>query len=181
MKLVERAAHSIWAKPFAEILPRMCSLFQIAHLFYFVDWDKTHKLTIATAVKYFSSATSTAIIRVSRNHYRLVWAALTFINHFPKPVNAPCVIQVIRVSGTIRKAEEEAIRRARDNVQRARRVSDGKHTQSIIPEDTENGDKSHDGYEDITLLNGAAIDEEDTGTLVERDIESDVSSYDVDG
>jgi len=49
----------------------------------------------------------------------LVWAALTFITHLSKPLDQPCVIQVVRVSGTIRKAEEEAIRRARLSIRRA--------------------------------------------------------------
>jgi ribonuclease P/MRP protein subunit POP5 len=78
------------------------------------------------AVKYVSTATSTAIIRVSRAHYRLVWAALTFTTKLPNPVNEPCVIQVVRVSGTIKKAEEEAIRRARLSIVRARRAAEGK-------------------------------------------------------
>ena len=33
----------------------------------------------------------------------------------------PCVIRVVRVSGTVRKAEEEAVRRARGDILRARR------------------------------------------------------------
>ena len=37
-----------------------------------------------------------------------------------------CVFQVVRVSGTIRKAEEEAIRRARDMVLKARRMTEAK-------------------------------------------------------
>ncbi|SMQ53763.1 unnamed protein product [Zymoseptoria tritici ST99CH_3D7] len=77
-------------------------------------------------VKYMSSATNTAIIRVSRAHYRLVWAALTFTTKLPNPVNESCVIQVVRVSGTIKKAEEEAIRRARLSIVRARRAAEGK-------------------------------------------------------
>ncbi|KAH7043212.1 Rpp14/Pop5 family-domain-containing protein [Macrophomina phaseolina] len=75
------------------------------------------------AVKYFSPATSTAIIRVSRNHYRLVWAALTFLTRLPHPVNQDCVAQVVRVSGTIRKAEEEAIRCAKQAILQARRTA----------------------------------------------------------
>lgn len=75
------------------------------------------------AIKYFSPATSTAIIRVSRNHYRLVWAALTFLTHLPHPVNQDCVAQVVRVSGTIRKAEEEAIRRAKQAILQAKRAA----------------------------------------------------------
>lgn len=74
-------------------------------------------------VKYFSAATNTAIIRVSRDHYRLVCAALTFTTHLPKPVERACVMQVVRVSGTIKKAEEEAIRRARLSIKRAQWAS----------------------------------------------------------
>ncbi|KJX94680.1 rpp14 protein family [Zymoseptoria brevis] len=77
-------------------------------------------------VKYISSATNTAIIRVSRAHYRFAWAALTFTTKLPNPVNESCVIQVVRVSGTIKKAEEEAIRRARLGIVRARRAAEGK-------------------------------------------------------
>ena len=76
-----------------------------------------------TAVKYFSPATSTAIIRVSRDHYRLVWAALTFTTRLLKPIDQACVMQVVRVSGTIKKAEEEAVRRARLSIRRAQRAS----------------------------------------------------------
>lgn len=38
-------------------------------------------------------------------------------------MNQPCVFQVVRVSGTIKKAEEEAIRRARLSIRRAQRTS----------------------------------------------------------
>ncbi|KAK5692964.1 RNA-binding protein pop5 [Elasticomyces elasticus] len=77
------------------------------------------KVAGSLQVKYFSQATSTAIVRVSRDHYRLVWAALTFATRLPNPVGQSCVIQVVRVSGTIRKSEEEAIRRARLSIRRA--------------------------------------------------------------
>ena len=69
---------------------------------------------------YLSTATSTAIVRVSRDHARLVWAALSFVTRLPKPYEDTCVIHVVRSSGTIRLAEEEAIKRARDFVRRAR-------------------------------------------------------------
>ncbi|OQO09554.1 hypothetical protein B0A48_04956 [Cryoendolithus antarcticus] len=69
-----------------------------------------------------ASGSLIAIIRVARAHYRLVWAALTFITNLPKPLSQPCVVQVVRVSGTIRKAEEEAIRRARLAIRQAQRV-----------------------------------------------------------
>jgi ribonuclease P/MRP protein subunit POP5 len=68
-------------------------------------------------VMYFSPATSTAIVRCPRASYRLVWAGLTFVDSLPGPRRGgereACVIRVVRVSGTVRKAEEEAVRRAR--------------------------------------------------------------------
>jgi ribonuclease P/MRP protein subunit POP5 len=72
-------------------------------------------------VIYFSPATSTTIIRVAREHFRMVWAALCMTTRLPKPLQAtPCVFTVVRTSGTIRKAQDEAIRRAREAVRRAR-------------------------------------------------------------
>lgn len=76
-------------------------------------------------MKYFSPATSTAIVRCPRAHYRLIWAALTFINRIPlskkHPEFVPCVFQVVRVSGTIKKSEEEAIKRARAAIIKAKK------------------------------------------------------------
>lgn len=67
------------------------------------------------AVKYLSLATSTFIIKCSRAHYKLLWAALTFMDHVPTRDGRgrSCIYRVVRVSGTIRKAEEEAIRQAK--------------------------------------------------------------------
>ncbi|RYP53779.1 hypothetical protein DL769_010468 [Monosporascus sp. CRB-8-3] len=65
-------------------------------------------------VKYLSPATSTFILRINRSYYRLVWAALTFMTCVPVRNGKPCTFRVVHVSGTIRKAEEEAVRRARD-------------------------------------------------------------------
>jgi ribonuclease P/MRP protein subunit POP5 len=71
-------------------------------------------------VMYFSPATSTAIVRCPRASYRLVWAGLTFAGSLPGARRGgereACVIRVVRVSGTIRKAEEEAVRRARREI-----------------------------------------------------------------
>lgn len=81
----------------------------------------------ASVVKYLSPATSTLIIRCPRAVYRLVWAALTYMNSVPATTNVKnsretrgAVFRVARVSGTMRKAEEEAIRRARREVLRAK-------------------------------------------------------------
>lgn len=59
-------------------------------------------------VKYLSRTTSTAIIRVSRDHFRLAWAALSYITHIG---STNVIVRVMRVSGTIKKCEQEAIRR----------------------------------------------------------------------
>lgn len=75
-------------------------------------------LASSLSIKYFSNATSTAIVRCPRAHYRLAWAALTFVTELPPqnkrgPSGENCVFRVVRVSGTIKKVEEEAVRRAR--------------------------------------------------------------------
>jgi ribonuclease P/MRP protein subunit POP5 len=71
-------------------------------------------------VMYFSPATSTAIVRCPRASYRLVWAGLAFVGSLPGARRGgereACVIRVVRVSGTVRKAEEEAVRRARREI-----------------------------------------------------------------
>jgi ribonuclease P/MRP protein subunit POP5 len=73
-----------------------------------------------STVNYWSPSTSTAIIRCPRDHYEMVWAALTYVTHLPKPLLLPVVIRVIRVTATIRKAEEEVIRRSQLIIQRAK-------------------------------------------------------------
>lgn len=50
----------------------------------------------------------------------MVWAALTYITRLPKPVDLPVVVRVVRISGTIKKAEEEVIRRSQHIIKRAR-------------------------------------------------------------
>ncbi|KAJ6010893.1 hypothetical protein N7451_002305 [Penicillium sp. IBT 35674x] len=87
-------------------------------------------------VKYLSPATSTAILRCPRASFRLVWSALTYMSHVPstngdasqKRPNGGrergCVFRVLRVSGTMKKAEEEAIRRARREIVRIRGIEE---------------------------------------------------------
>lgn len=43
----------------------------------------------------------------------MLWAALVVMNCVPVKDGRPCIFRVVRVSGTMRKAEEEAIRQAR--------------------------------------------------------------------
>ncbi|KAJ2905410.1 Ribonuclease P/MRP protein subunit POP5 [Zalerion maritima] len=68
------------------------------------------------SVKYLSNATSTFILRVGRPHFRLLWSTLTLMDVIPVKNGSPCVFNVVRVCGTIKKAEQEAIRRARSLV-----------------------------------------------------------------
>ncbi|KAA8901443.1 Rpp14/Pop5 family-domain-containing protein [Sphaerosporella brunnea] len=63
-------------------------------------------------VKYFSPAASTGIIRVGREHYRLVWAALTYVPELKG--GRPCLL--VHVSGTIKKAELETVRGAKKDI-----------------------------------------------------------------
>lgn len=59
-------------------------------------------------IKYFSSSTSTGIVRILRDHFRIVWAALTFIREIE---GRECIVTVQRVSGTVKKAEQEILKR----------------------------------------------------------------------
>ena len=62
----------------------------------------------------------------------MVWAALSFTTYLPlKSADLPCVMQVVRVSGTIRKAEEEAIRRARLQIRLAQKTNGGEATAAV--------------------------------------------------
>jgi ribonuclease P/MRP protein subunit POP5 len=50
----------------------------------------------------------------------MIWGALCLTDTLPKPQMTRCVFMVVHVAGTIKKAEEEAIRRARVLARRAR-------------------------------------------------------------
>ncbi|ODQ77992.1 hypothetical protein BABINDRAFT_163042 [Babjeviella inositovora NRRL Y-12698] len=63
---------------------------------------------ISLTLKYFSNKTSTGIIRVGRSAYRIVCAALMMINRLH---DNDVVMRVARVSGTIKKCENYAIKR----------------------------------------------------------------------
>ncbi|PYH42299.1 Rpp14/Pop5 family protein, partial [Aspergillus saccharolyticus JOP 1030-1] len=91
------------------------------------------------SVKYLSPATSTAIIRCPRASFRLVWMALTCLEVVPEyaasrnaAMTRRCVFRVIRVSGTMRKAEEEAIRRARREVLRLKGGGEGDVLEGVL-------------------------------------------------
>ncbi|KAI1877117.1 uncharacterized protein JN550_001189 [Neoarthrinium moseri] len=114
-------------------------------------------------IKYLSTATSTFILRVNRAHYRLVWTALTMMDHIPTRDGKLCTYRVVHVSGTIRRVEEEAIRRARDlmlavkdqagakdNAALAAIMGEGKRTRQAPPvQDALNVDEDGSGDEEM--------------------------------
>jgi len=118
-------------------------------------------------VVYFSAATSTAIIRVPRNHHRLVWAALSHITELPRTrggeAGPKCVVRVVRVSGTIRKAEEELLRRAKRDVVRAKMAMDGKELPWMVglADGTSKGKAKEAGDVSIRSIEDLSGDEED--------------------
>jgi len=121
-----------------------------------------------SSVKYLSPATSTAIIRTPRAHYQLVWAALTFITRLPKPINQPCVVRIVRVSGTIRKSEEEVIKRAKATILRAQEIPmGGEEPTRSVKSVSHTGGRSVNGRgEDVVM----AIEDDEEG---EDDFDSD--------
>lgn len=98
-------------------------------------------------VKYWSPATSTFILRTPREHYQVAWAALSLMNRVPVTGGKNCVFRVVRVSGTIRKSQEEAIRRAREMIMKARREM-GEQSDSTL--ETIFGKAGSKGKEDST-------------------------------
>lgn len=78
----------------------------------------------------------------------MLWAALTLMDHVPVKDGRSCIFRVVRVSGTIRKAEEEAIRRARALVLAAK---DGSTLSAFLPAesvDNQTEGKSEDESDD---------------------------------
>ena len=68
---------------------------------------------------------------MNREHFRLVWAALTFMTQVPVKDGKPCIFSVVHVSGTIRKVEEEAIRRAKALILATRDEKAGKTSTAL--------------------------------------------------
>jgi ribonuclease P/MRP protein subunit POP5 len=131
-------------------------------------------------VKYLSPATSVSIIRCPRDSYRLVWSALTYITALSIPTlfgarkkdavaagEAPegraVVCRVVRVSGTMRKAEEEAVRRGRRTVVGVRGEGFG-------------GDGALDVLGRVLGDGGG-----ERGGIVDSDVEGEESDWDEDG
>ena len=109
-------------------------------------------------IHYLSPATSTAIVRCSRDNFRLIWAALSFVTQLPaigreKPRG--CVMRVVRASGTIKKAEEDAIRRARVAILKAKGESGTDMLMDVL------GEGDDDGLGDMTM--GSVVSDEEDG------------------
>jgi ribonuclease P/MRP protein subunit POP5 len=87
----------------------------------------------------------------------MVWAALSFMDAVPVKNGKSCVFRVVRVSGTIRKSEEEAVRRARALILKARRAmeEEGKSTLDGIL------GKEADSVENNLMVDRDDSDEED--------------------
>lgn len=123
-------------------------------------------LIVYCAVKYLSTATSTFIVRVGRTHYQLAWAALSFMNRVPVKDGKKCIFRVVRVSGTMKLAEKEIIRRAREIILKARR------------EVEEHGSSTLDGIFGNTQSD--ALKEKDTLMVDRSDSEEDDEDEDED-
>ena len=75
----------------------------------------------------------------------MVWAALTFITKLPQPNHTPVVIKVVRVSGTIRKAEEEVIKRAKGIIRRAKETEKRDAMMETVVQAVEKRDEHREG------------------------------------
>ncbi|KAF1927947.1 Rpp14 family [Didymella exigua CBS 183.55] len=109
-------------------------------------------------VNYFSPSTSTAIIRCPRGHYAMVWAALTYVTKLPR-VDIPVVCRVLRVSGTIRKAEEEVIRRSQKIVKRAK-AFDGRGVDPMLSSVEKSVEKERKREEVLAVVDQGGESEE---------------------
>ncbi|KAJ3108754.1 hypothetical protein HDU97_000154 [Phlyctochytrium planicorne] len=58
------------------------------------------------SVKYFSPYTSVAIVRVARDHVKLLWAAISFVSQIK---GRKCLLRVVHVGGTIKQVQKQAI------------------------------------------------------------------------
>jgi ribonuclease P/MRP protein subunit POP5 len=105
----------------------------------------------------------------------MVWSAFTFINHVPVKNGKSCLFRVVRVSGTIRKAEEEAVRRAKSLILAAKSQGAGATESSFLSSlrsdavaIVEDDDDDEDGDGDDS--DGMLLDSsEDSGTEYSND------------
>lgn len=80
-----------------------------------------------------------------------------------------CAIQVVRVSGTIKKAEEEAIRRARAAILRAKRESGEGSTDSLLGILGKDDEQGLQGEANLTAGSDVSDEEDEMGIDSDRD------------
>ncbi|KAI9789960.1 MAG: hypothetical protein M1833_002127 [Piccolia ochrophora] len=113
-------AHVLFQPPIPFVTPALLAHHIRSHIATLYGDHGVGVTSMGLAVKYLSPLTATFILRCPLDSYRLVWAALAFMTTLPVEAGRrPCVLRVVRTSGTIRKVEEEAVRRAREGVGRA--------------------------------------------------------------
>lgn len=76
------------------------------------------------SVKYCNTRTGTILVRAARDNIQMVWASLTFLTGLPSDCSAKddksfkCAWRVVHISGTIRSAQKNAIRRAAKRIKK---------------------------------------------------------------
>jgi len=73
------------------------------------------------SVKYFSPFTNIGVLRISRDHYHIVWGATTFITQIK---TRRCLIRVLHLGGTIKQCQLSAINYDRDQILMLRRQAE---------------------------------------------------------
>ena len=76
-----------------------------------------------------------------------------------------CAIQVVRVSGTIKKAEEEAIKRARAAILRAKRESGEESTDGLLGLLGGNEDEALHAGDNMTANSDVEGEEDELGSV----------------
>lgn len=84
------------------------------------------------------------------------------MNNIPVKNGKSCVFRVVRVSGTIKKAEEEAIRRAREMIVKARREL-GEQSESTLDGLFGKGKsyKEQGSVEDVMMVDASGSEDND--------------------
>eukprot|EP00041_Stephanoeca_diplocostata_P023667 m.586634 g.586634 ORF g.586634 m.586634 type:complete len:153 (+) comp22346_c0_seq6:485-943(+) len=58
-------------------------------------------------VKYFNVHTRTVLLRISRDHYEVLWSSMTLVSSFKK---RECFFRVLHLAGTIRSCQKHLLR-----------------------------------------------------------------------
>ncbi|GAA6026810.1 hypothetical protein JCM8202_003607, partial [Rhodotorula sphaerocarpa] len=121
--------------------------------------------------KYLSPTTSTVILRVAREHYRTLWAALTLLR---KVDNHECIARVLHVSGTIRKTQHSAIAHDRAQIllrasaaRQQRRLHRSRRANSVVAAGA-GGGEGRAGVQ--SRLKAAEEDDDDGGEEEEEEV-----------